>query len=248
MSSTAPESLQVFTSPDQSWQVEIVRYDCTLLSEAGEELEGVPIAYEQLLLTGPDGEVTPAADQLQYCGGLGASGINGLFWSPDGKYFYFDMAREGVPDGMPCGYWHKGESRVNLETLEVEALPGKGSVSLDGSKLLLVAEPDLILWDLNQGEVGRSEHPYPELGVNSIDLSADNSQAVYVLRQDCVQPKADSVVVLLNLADMSHTVVLESSAPSILQVEWDSDDSVFLVDFNGKSYKLSLSTGKITPR
>jgi hypothetical protein len=243
MAAATPESLQVFTSPDQSWRAEIVRYECTMVSEADGEL-----AYELLLLTGPDGEVIPASQQLQYCGGLGASGINGLFWSPDGKYFYFDMAREGVPDGLPCGYWHTGKSRVNMETLEVEVLPGKGLVTPDGFGLLLVSEPDFILWNLTQGEVGRSVHPYPGLSVKSIAFSTDDSQAVYVLREDCIQPGADSVVVVLNLADLTHTIVLESSAPSILRATWGSDDSIFLVDFDHGSFELSLSTGEITPR
>lgn len=243
MAATAPESLQVFTSPDQSWQAEVVRYECTLVSEAGGEL-----AYELLLLTGPDGEVTPVAQQLQFCGGLGAAGINGLFWSPDGKYFYFDMAREGVPDGMPCRYWHTGKSRLNMETLEVEVLPGKGLVSPDGFSLLLVAEPDFILWDLNQGEVGRSAHPYPGLSVKSIAFSAEGSRAVYVLREDCIQPGADSVVVVLNLADLTHTIALESSAPSILYATWESDNNISLLAYGGESFELSLSTGEITPR
>jgi hypothetical protein len=246
MAAAAPESLQVFTSPDQSWEAEIIRYDCTLVSEVGGELEGVELAYELLLLTGPDGEATPVAQQLQYCGGLGAAGINGLFWSPDGKYFYFDMAREGVPDGMPCGYWHTGKSRWNIETLEVEMLPGKGLVSPDGFGLLLVAEPDFILWNLNQGEVGRSAHPYPGLSVKSIAFSADSSRVVYVLREDCTRPGTDSVVVMLNLADLTHTIVLESSAPSILRATWGSDDSISLVAFGGEFFELSLSTGEIT--
>lgn len=244
----APESVQVFTSPDQSWRAEVVRYDCTLVSEVGAELEGVELAYELLLLTGLDGEATPVAEQLQNCGGLGASGINGLFWSPDGNYFYFDMAREGVPDGMPCGYWHTGKSRLNLKTLEVEALPGKGLVSPDESGLLLVAEPDFILWDLDQGEVGRSTHPHPGLSVKSIAFSADGSRAVYVLREDCVQPGANSIVAVLNLADLTHAIVLEASEPSVLRATWESDDSISLVAFGGESFELSLSTGEITPQ
>ena len=41
--------------------------------------------------------------QLINCGGLGAYGFRGLCWSPDSSYFYYDMAREGVPDGS--GSW-----------------------------------------------------------------------------------------------------------------------------------------------
>jgi hypothetical protein len=242
MAAANPVSLQVFTSPDQSWQAETVRYECTLVSDAGGEL-----AYELLLLTGPDGEVTSIAQQLQYCGGLGAAGINGLFWSQDGKYFYFDMAREGVPDGLPCRYWHTGKSRVNIETIEVEVLPGKGSVSPDGLRLLLVEEPDFILWDLTRSEVGRSAHPYPELSVKSIAFSAAGSRVVYVLRADCIQPGAHSVVVVLDLTDLTHTIVLESFAPSILLATWVTDDSISLVDFDGESFELSLSNGEITP-
>ncbi len=242
IAAASPESLQTFTSPDQSWRVEIVRYDCTLVSEAGSEF-----AYERLLLIGSDGEVIPLAQQMQNCGGLGAYGINGLSWSPDGQYFYFDMAREGVPDGMPCEYWHTGKSRINIKTFEVEALPGEGLFSPDGSRLLLVVEPDFILWDLNQDEVGRSAHPYAGLSVQSIAFSADGSQAVYVLREDCTKPEGISIVVMLNLANMTHTIVLESSIPSILKATRVSDDSLSLLGYDGETYELSLSTGEITP-
>jgi Tol biopolymer transport system component len=247
MAAAAPESVQVFTSPDQSWRAEVVRYECTLVSEVDGEL-----AYEQLLITGPDGEATPIAQQLQFCGGLGAGGINGLFWSPDGKSFYFDMAREGTPDGVPCMHWYTGKSRLNLEKLEVEVLPGRGlpgigSLTPDGYGLLLLGEPDLILWDLDQGEVDRSTHPYPDLSVKSTAFSADGSRVIYVLRQDCIRPGADSFVVVLNLADWTHTIVLESSDPSILDATWESDDSVSLVDYYRESFVLSLSTGEITP-
>jgi len=247
MAAVDPKTVEVFTSPDRSWQLEVVRYECTPLSGLSPEMEGLELAYEQLLAAGPDGETVPIAEQLQFCGGLGAAGINGLFWSPDGKYFYFDMAREGVPDGMPCGYWHTGKSRFSVETLEVEQLPGKGLVSPDGSSLLLVSEPDFILWDLSQGEAGRSPHPYPTLGVTSIDFSPDGSQAVYVLRTDCVQPGNNSVVAVIDLADMTHTIMLESSDPSILNAAWETNDRLSLLGYGGDSFDFSLSTGELTP-
>jgi hypothetical protein len=84
------------------------------------------------------------------------------------------------------------------------------------------------------------------LSAKSIAFSRDGSQAIYVLREDCIQPGADSVVAVLNLTDLTHTIVLESSAPSILQATWGSDDSISLVAYGGELFELSLSTGEIT--
>ena len=53
-----------------------------------------PNAYEVL-------KIAPwtVETQLLYCGGIGASGLEGKFWSPDSRFFYYTNAREGWPDG-----------------------------------------------------------------------------------------------------------------------------------------------------
>lgn len=73
-------------------------YDCVPVGAVEEN------AYEQLKLIQIDNSVAKIVDnQLRSCGGLGAFGLAGLFWSPNSSYFYYTNAREGVPDG--CGYW-----------------------------------------------------------------------------------------------------------------------------------------------
>lgn len=237
-------SIWQFETEDTAWAVEIVRYECVSV-----EFNDVDqLAYEELRVTEPNGAVTVVDYQLQYCGGLGAYGLNGLFFSPDGKSFYFDEAREGVPDGAACGYWYKGTSRVDLDTLETERLPGEGPLSSDGARMLLWGRSDFILWDLDAGEIGRVANPIKRYGARSIGFSPDGTQVVVVLREDCIRPEALSAVVLLRLEGMTSEILLEASAPGYIQANWETAGTLLVEDFNGDYFILDLSTGEISAK
>lgn len=93
ISTIQPTLLADYPSPDGKWRVEVIRYDCTNYSY--EDHVGI-IAYEQLkLINLSDGARKVIADQRQNCGGLGAYGLDGLYWSPNNRYFYYDNSREG---------------------------------------------------------------------------------------------------------------------------------------------------------
>ena len=112
MAGTQPVT-QTFTSPDGVWQAEIAMYGC-VASGSGGEANG-EYAFEALFLTRTGAEMQAQVDsQLINCGGLGAYGFRGLCWSPDSHYFYYDMAREGVPDGS-------GEWTAPIRQLEVHS-------------------------------------------------------------------------------------------------------------------------------
>ena len=95
-----------YASPDGVWRVHLAVFACTPM-EAGDIY-----AYETVSLAGMDGADAIVDSQLINCGGLGAYGFDGLFWSDDSRYFYYTTAREGVPDG--CGDWQPPIWRLDV--------------------------------------------------------------------------------------------------------------------------------------
>ena len=115
MAASSPEIVQTHVSPDRQFRAEVVRYDCVPVSGPDE------VAYEQLKIVRlSDGTEAIISDQLKYCGGLGAAGLGGLFWSPDGRYFYFTISSEGVPDGCCCDLWD-----TNSDSWQYDLVTGK---------------------------------------------------------------------------------------------------------------------------
>jgi uncharacterized Zn-binding protein involved in type VI secretion len=88
------------------WRVVLANFACTPVGEQD------IYAYETVSLVATDGAAAVVDSQLINCGGLGAYGFDGLFWSADSRYFYYTTAREGVPDG--CGDWQPPLRRVNV--------------------------------------------------------------------------------------------------------------------------------------
>jgi hypothetical protein len=122
MTASPPRTYATYTSPDGQWRIEIVIHDCV---QTGSESETK--AYEALkLIQTSDGREMLVQDQLRYCGGLGAFGLDGLNWSPDGRYFFFTDAREGVPDGAPpdAAPWKPPIYRLDVTQQRVEPFSG----------------------------------------------------------------------------------------------------------------------------
>jgi hypothetical protein len=120
MAGTQPVT-QIFTSPDGVWQAEIAMYGCVVASSGGEA--NGEYAFEALFLTRAGAEMHAQVDsQLINCGGLGAYGFQGLCWSPDSRYFYYDMAREGVPDGS--GEWIAPIRQLAVDSGMIRELTG----------------------------------------------------------------------------------------------------------------------------
>ena len=62
-------------------------------------------------------------DTVLNCGGIGAGGLVGLYWSPKSEHFYFITVREGVPDGV-CWYWYPNIYFSNINDRTVKMLGG----------------------------------------------------------------------------------------------------------------------------
>ena len=96
-----------YASSDGAWRVDLAIYPCTPIAT------GDVYAYETVSFARTDGAAI-VDSQLINCGGLGAYGFDGLFWSADGRYFYYTTTRESVADG--CGDWQPPIRRVDVTT------------------------------------------------------------------------------------------------------------------------------------
>ncbi len=92
-------------------------------------------AFEGLYLGRVDaGSFAQVDSQLINCGGLGAYGFQGLCWSPDSRYFYYDMAREGVPDGS--GEWTAPIRQLEVNSGMIRELTDKTTATGDEKETL----------------------------------------------------------------------------------------------------------------
>lgn len=227
-----------YPSPDGKWRAEVVIYECVKAGGVDE------IAYEQLkLVQVTSGDERTADDQLQYCGGLGAFGLEGLFWSPNSRYFYYTDAREGIPDG--CGYWERPIIRLDTISLNKEYL-GAGPRSPEGRKIATWQGRELVVWNINDGEVTRVA-AIAEAETGPIAWSPDSQALVYVQFASYCPLSGKSYVVRLDLLELKQTLLLESEKPTFGDVSWDALDELALLDENGKQWIYSFTTQQLVP-
>ena len=234
-----PKLLSASLSPNGEWQAEITAYDCSPIGDLGE------YAYEQLkLIRVVDKEEKIVDSQEIACGGLGAFGFEGLFWSSNSRYFYYTDAREGVPDG--CGYWVKPVLRLDTTSLTVHSLGG-GLPSPDGMKLATWQGRELVLWDIDLGEIGRVLASAPTALTGPMAWSPDSQALVYLqLTADC-PVSGVTYAIRLDLPELAQTILLESDSPSFAGVKWEASDELNLFDENGKEWRYHFATKAIEP-
>jgi hypothetical protein len=188
------------------------------------------------------------ADQLQFCGGLGAYGLGGLFWSPNSHYFYFTDARQGVPDGGGC-YWERPLFAVEVASGNVEQLaPGSPwSLSPDGITLAAQRGRELRLWSLDDGEIASTPLAIPDAAAGIIVWSPDGHSLVYLQTASNCQPFGKSYVVRLDLPDLRHTLLIESETPGFSGAIWDAPNRLRLFDEQGEEWRYNLVTKELKP-
>jgi len=227
-----------YPSPDGKWRAEVVIYECVKTGGVDES------AYEQLkLVQVTNGDERTADDQLQYCGGLGAFGLAGLFWSPNSRYFYYTYAREGVPDG--CGYWERPIIRLDITSLDKEYL-GAGPRSPDGGKIATWQGRELVVWNINDDEIARVP-AIAEAETGPIAWSPDSQALVYVQFASYCPLSGKSYVVHLDLLQLKQTLLLESEKPTFGNVSWNVPNELALFDENGKQWIYSFATQQLVP-
>lgn len=239
MAIAAPTRKATSVSPDGRWQSELIVYPCSELSDGGDVL-----SFEQLNVVDIDsGEVETAAEQLINCGGLGAFGLEGLFWSANSRYFYFTTAREGVPDG--CGYWRPPLLRFAVETAETQWL-GPGAPSPDGAKIAAWQERELVIWETGGEEIGRIPAAIQDADLGAIAWSPAGDALVY-LQAPSYCPLEKSYVVHLTIADMESAILLEAEDPPIGGVSWIDGGRLRLVDGDGEAWIYDLASDVLSP-
>lgn len=225
-------------SPDGKWQAEVVTYECVNVGQVDE------FAFDQLNLIQVADESTLAVDsQLQSCGGVGAFGLDGLFWAQNSRYFYYTNARESFPDGL-CGYWTPPFLRIDVSNPVPEFL-GIGNLSPDGSKLAAWQDLELVVWDLDGGEVARTPAFAADTDIGPIVWSPDSESLVYLQIESYCPVSGKSYVVRLDLPEARQTLLLESEAPTFGNASWDDPEVLNLSDENGADWRYTFSTKEL---
>lgn len=196
-----------YPSDDGKWLVEAVRYECSTYSHLGDT---ETLAYEQLqLINLTDGIGEVIADQLQNCGGLGTFGFEGLFWSTSNRYFYYNESREGHPDGGCGNYTAPPAYRLDTETGGV-LMMNEASVSPDKTKLAMWQNNEIVIMDLDQGEIARVTPQEPELFNGRIWWTSDSKAILYLQTEfQCTPHTGKWYLTQLNLTNLSQKVVSE---------------------------------------
>jgi hypothetical protein len=248
MTAQQPREYGSYTSPDGELRATVVIYDCIKVVQ---DADAASNSLEQLkVLEISSGEEHVPDSQIRYCDGLGAFGLEGLFWSPNSRYFYYTNAREGFPDGCP-GNWERPVRRMETGTFEVEEL-GSGPLSPNRTKLATWQGNKLVLWEVNDGvEMSRLSPPVlnTEMGAGGpIVWSPDSQALIYVKSGSYCQPSTKSSVVHLDLQTLEQKILLESESPRFVGASWEKLDKLTLFDENKDSWVYSFDTQKLEKR
>jgi len=238
MSLEQPFVLRTIPSPDGAWTARVLIYDCV---PVGGEL----LAYDVLELRHGEEDPVAAASQLQSCQGLGAHGLEGRFWSPGSRYFYFTDAREGSPDGG-CGYWAGSLARWDVATGRVEPLGG-AVASPDGTRLAAWAGDGLAVWSLD----GPSPAVFPVAHGTAVPgpiaWAPDGLSLATLMTAEICPPWGKSWLDLHSLSEGTSRGLLESEAPPFGGVEWPKSAMLRLTDRDGATWTYDLTHQTLTP-
>lgn len=247
VTSQQPSVYDTYSSPDGQWQMRVMTYE---YAQVDANANGETHAYEQLLLTElSSGQEIPVATQLQSCGGLGAAGLEGLFWSENSHYFYYTDSREGMPDGCG-GFWQQPIYRLEISTLQGESMGG-GTLSPDGTKLDAWQERELIVRDVNEGtEIVRLPFAdvQPGIPASGALLWSPDSQSLVAIQAESYCPlSGQSVLSHVDLTTGESTLLLESESPTFGNGTWEEANELILLDEEGKGWIYTLDDGQLEP-
>jgi hypothetical protein len=235
-----PATFASYPSPDGEWRVDVVIYACAIVDPETQQEN----SFEQLILvSAADSSRSVLDTQLLNCGGLGAAGFEGLFWTSDGEYFYYTSARDGVPDG--CGYWEKPLGRFNVIERQAEAVGG-GPISPDGSKLATWIDHSLTLWDLSGDRIGSVPQSLEDAVPGPIAWAPNGLSVAYLLSEDTC-PRGTTYIVRMDLGTLNPVVVLSSISPSFTDIVWDVPNRILLTDEHSTTWSYNFDSGKLSP-
>ena len=242
-----PKVLASYPSPDGKWRVDVMRYDC--INYPYQDYVGI-IAYEQLKIVNlSDGTEKIVKDMLLNCDGVGAFGFDGLYWSPSNRYFYYSDWREGSPDGGCGNYLSLLIYRLDTLTQEIVTIDGS-HISPDQTKLAFWQwqKNEIVIWDLDKGEIARVRGLVPNLLNGAIAWSPDGQSLVYLQKTfDCAPDYGRTYVIRLDLAAMEQTRLIRYESPGFGGIGWDAADQIKLLDGEGKLWIYDLIRRELNP-
>lgn len=203
-STAQPQIIQSVPSPSGELVAEVSVYPCTDIGG------GTIVAYERLdLVTPAAGESQQVAEQLIYCGGLGAIGLSVIRWSADDSYLFFTDAREGVPDGLATG-WVPPLWRARLADMQVENL-GSAAFSPDGMWLVTWTPTQISYMSPLESVASAISLPLipAELQIDRVFWLPDASGIVYVQTDMPFAPSV-STITHIDLTTMEQTILLDT--------------------------------------
>ncbi len=229
-----------YPSPDGNWEAQVIIYDCTNVDP---EAPGGNSLEQLVLIRLADSTRTVVDNQFINCGGLGASGLEGRFWTNDSKFFFYTSARDGVPDG--CGYfWARPLLRVDITDPEPTRF-GASVISPDGKMIATWISSQLEIWETSGGQIAMAQTPVSVSSNGPIVWSPDNRSVTYLLSEEqCMF--GETYVVTVALVDMEPVLVLTSENPSFFDLSWDNLNTLTLFDRERKAWSLNLMTGQLT--
>jgi hypothetical protein len=223
-------------SPDGLWWARVFSHACP------QNTTGEAYGYDYLQLTAQrSGEHHILTTQLINCGGLGAYGLAGRFWSHTSRFYYFTDSAYGIPDG--CGYYRQPLLRLDLTDWSITWL-GMGTISPDGFKLASWLDGELVIWDINGERIGSTLLPVEDTLPGPIAWSPDGRSITYLLSEDYC-PLGLTYVVRLNLSDFQSTPFYASQEPSFTDIRWDTANRVILTDEDGNTWAYNFITGTL---
>lgn len=238
VAAATPQVLESSVSPDGKWRAEVRAYDCVEVSP------GEMYALQELRLIPSGQEAGAAVDtQLIACGGLGAYGLAGRFWSPSSRYFYYTDASLGVPDG--CGHWQPPLIRLDMTSNQAEPLESP-ALSLDGKLLAAWQGNQIGIWEVDGPRLALLDVP-TTMTVTGPIAWRPNGSAVALLVTEGFCPLGASDLVRLDLADLRPILLLSYREPVFAGLIWDAPNRVTLTDEAGRRWRYNFLSRDLWP-
>jgi Tol biopolymer transport system component len=191
------------------------------------------------------GEARVLVDQLINCGGLGAFGLEALYWSSDSRYLFYTPAREGSPDGG-CGPWYRPIVRLDVHGGDHEDL-AEGILSSRGTLTASALGQELVIWSRDREDIIRIPAAVSGQVIGALAWAPNGQSLVYLQQESFCPPGASpSTLVRLDLPDGQQTVLLDAPTPIFTGVAWDDPAALRLTDADGQVWLYDLATKTLT--